>query len=340
MEARPVEDLATAAARLKAELHDLRTTLMARVQTGMTGDIEPTVRTAAKNGTLLLQGQTVNRADYPALWQWVQDQNLDGVAGLFGTGNGSTTFVLPDFRGRFVTETGTLGSDTYDLGDTGGAARVQQTIAQMARHSHTGVTSSDGAHLHDLPTDTSPSSGAHVHTSGLTNTVADHAHAFAGTSDTDLGHYHAQGNSGSGGGGSHTYRGRWGTTDAPGHYHYGAPDLANFPFANATNHESGNTTYTSSDPGAHVHDLYDTNTVADHTHSMPSAASGGNHNHTFGGGGTGTGGGHLHTLPDTDSTPSHNHGYPLDGGTSGGSGPGAAMDIRPPYIAMNWLIWT
>ena len=52
-------------------------------------------------------GAEVNRADYPRLVKWINDNNLwtddtAGNLGLFGEGNGNTTFVLPNLVGRMM----------------------------------------------------------------------------------------------------------------------------------------------------------------------------------------------------------------------------------------------
>lgn len=63
--------------------------------------------------TLIAQGQLVNRADYPRLWAYVQtlgasiisDSTWNTVAnskGFYSTGNGTTTFRLPDLRAMFL----------------------------------------------------------------------------------------------------------------------------------------------------------------------------------------------------------------------------------------------
>lgn len=56
-------------------------------------------------GYIKANGATVNRADYPRLVKWVNDNNLwtddtEGNLGLFGKGNGTTTFVMPNYIGR------------------------------------------------------------------------------------------------------------------------------------------------------------------------------------------------------------------------------------------------
>lgn len=133
---RPAESDVEQLARVDRELADLRSTVMARLARRPTGDIEPTIRKTAKPDTLLLQGQTVSRATYAGLWRWVQDQGLV-MAGLFTSGDGSTTFGLPDFRGRVPVGVGTLGSDTYTLGQLFGVARHALTVDEMPAHSHT-----------------------------------------------------------------------------------------------------------------------------------------------------------------------------------------------------------
>lgn len=67
---------------------------------------------AEPQGSLLMDGSLVSRSDYPRLWAWVQ-ANLStltdaawnsGVSfhGSFSTGDGSTTFRLPNLTGAFL----------------------------------------------------------------------------------------------------------------------------------------------------------------------------------------------------------------------------------------------
>ena len=60
-----------------------------------------------KSGFVKLNGATVNRSDYPRLVTFATKNGLftsnnSSTPYLFGTGNGSTTFVLPDYRNRFI----------------------------------------------------------------------------------------------------------------------------------------------------------------------------------------------------------------------------------------------
>lgn len=58
-------------------------------------------------GYIKANGATVQRADYPRLVQFIEGNNLwtdDTMnnAGMFGKGDGSSTFVLPDYRERMI----------------------------------------------------------------------------------------------------------------------------------------------------------------------------------------------------------------------------------------------
>ena len=105
MPSRSVDDPVQAVGGLRRQLNDHRSTMNARVVRRPTGTVEPTFAATAKAGTLMLEGQTVNRADYPLLWQWAQD-NGAVTAGKFGIGNNSTTFTLPDLRNQVSTACG------------------------------------------------------------------------------------------------------------------------------------------------------------------------------------------------------------------------------------------
>ena len=63
------------------------------------------------DGALLLDGRTLNRADYARLWQWAQDNG--GAGTWFGNGNGTTTFVLPNFASKQLQPVGGSGTTYY-----------------------------------------------------------------------------------------------------------------------------------------------------------------------------------------------------------------------------------
>jgi hypothetical protein len=109
----------------------------------------------APAGYLLCAGQAVNKADYTA---------LDAVfsASSYPYGSTSTTFTLPDLRGRVVVGVDNMSGDTSPpgrvtsatvspngntVGAFGGTEQVTLTTAQMPIHSH-GVT--DPTHAHNI----------------------------------------------------------------------------------------------------------------------------------------------------------------------------------------------
>ena len=80
-------------------------------------------------GWLKANGAEINRADYPRLWAYVVDNSLTtndvtNNPGLFGTGDGSTTFTLPNFEDYFI---------RYSFTRTRGTKQN----SQMASHRHT-----------------------------------------------------------------------------------------------------------------------------------------------------------------------------------------------------------
>lgn len=179
---RPAEGPNEAIGRLQTDLDDFRATVLARLTKRSTGDVEPTIRLAPKDGTLFCNGQLVSRTTYAALWAWAQAEGLV-IAGMFTTGDGSTTFGLPDFRGRMPIGVGTLGSDVYALGATGGAASRSLTQAQMPSHSHP-LTGGGG---------TANTAGSHAgHNSGSFGVAGGSAGATAANGQTSNGsHSHS-----------------------------------------------------------------------------------------------------------------------------------------------------
>lgn len=71
-----------------------------------------------------------------------QNQAVYSLLGTTYGGNGTTTFALPDLRGR-VAIGSTFGSNTpagsYTLGQIGGAVNVTMSVNQMPTHTHQAV---------------------------------------------------------------------------------------------------------------------------------------------------------------------------------------------------------
>lgn len=169
---RPLDQPADQTAKLEQRLADLEAQVVARQARRPTGDMEISFRPTPKDNTLVCNGQAVSRVDYADLFNWATDQGLLGT--LFGAGDGSTTFTVPDLRDRFPVGAG----GTLSLGATGGVATRALTEAQMPVHNHPASTAvtAHAAHTHtfaDSGTATTSTSGDHAH-SGSTGTSGDH----------------------------------------------------------------------------------------------------------------------------------------------------------------------
>lgn len=101
-------------------------------------------------GTVKANGSLLTRASFPGLWTFAQASgNLaanDGAwtEGQFSPGNGTTTFRIPDMRGRFVRAWDDARG--IDIGRAIGSSQVSQNKT----HNHVGTADSAGAHVHDI----------------------------------------------------------------------------------------------------------------------------------------------------------------------------------------------
>jgi microcystin-dependent protein len=103
-----------------------------------TGTVVAFAGTTAPSGWLLCDGTAVPRAANAALFA--------AIGTTYGGGDGTTTFNLPDLRGRMPMGTGTgTGLTGRALGKTYGSETVTLSVGQMPAHTH-GV--SDPGHSH------------------------------------------------------------------------------------------------------------------------------------------------------------------------------------------------
>lgn len=95
-------------------------------------------------------GQALSRTDYAALFA--------AIGTTYGSGNGSTTFNLPDLRDRTVVGVGNMGGSdanrvsnfSTELGNVGGGDTHSLNYLENGPHSHSGTTSWNGDHVHDV----------------------------------------------------------------------------------------------------------------------------------------------------------------------------------------------
>jgi microcystin-dependent protein len=103
-------------------------------------------------GWLLCDGRAISRTVFVNLFA--------AIGTVFGIGDGSTTFNIPNFAGRHAVMTG---GSIPALGGTGGAATINLTTAQLPSHTHTitdqqhshatvAHTHSDNGHTHSYTT--------------------------------------------------------------------------------------------------------------------------------------------------------------------------------------------
>lgn len=164
------------------------------------------VTTTAPSGWLLANGDAISRTTYSSLFS--------AIGTTYGAGDSSTTFNLPDLRGRLPMGAGTgAGLNASGTGVTSGTAMTARalgawfgeethllTTAELASHTHAntvsgGSTGNAGSHYHYFGAPAisynSPNGNFNVSTpagnlhrfsdgDGIndTNTVADHTHTF------------------------------------------------------------------------------------------------------------------------------------------------------------------
>ncbi|MGB0101953.1 MAG: tail fiber protein [Nocardioides sp.] len=102
----------------------------------------------------------------PSGWQLCEGQLLaiseyDSLFALIGTsygGNGSTTFALPDLRGRLPVHQG----NGLLLAETGGAEEVTLTLPQIPTHTHSLAVAGDRAGTQTSPAGNLPARSFNV----------------------------------------------------------------------------------------------------------------------------------------------------------------------------------
>lgn len=123
---------------------------------GMTGVMLPFAGNTPPAHGLMCYGQAVSRTTFSELFKV--------IGTTYGAGNGTTTFNVPDCRGRTLAgkdnmggtaagriTTAGAGFDGTALGAAGGVQEHTLTAAQMPSHTHTVTLASAGGHTHGIP---------------------------------------------------------------------------------------------------------------------------------------------------------------------------------------------
>jgi microcystin-dependent protein len=146
-----------------------------------TGDYLPTGRAAARLGTILATGQQLDRVQYAGLFA--------AYGTTYGQGNGSTTFNMPDLRGRVVagTDQGAqrlINAINGTLASVGGVEQVQYQLTGSAPSqqvtgtaSITGTANTNGMDVHSTGRSANADAGSEGAPGSGVNTTRDpHSH--------------------------------------------------------------------------------------------------------------------------------------------------------------------
>lgn len=115
-----------------------------------TGTVSAFAGSAAPTGYALCDGSVVSRTTQAALFAV--------IGTTYGGGDGSTTFNLPDLKGRVVAGMGgSLLSGTDAVADTGGAKEHTLTEAELPSHTHFTLNSNAGDTANGVTTTNSAS---------------------------------------------------------------------------------------------------------------------------------------------------------------------------------------
>ena len=113
---------------LKAVLGSLPHIFIPQATGGKVGEIILFSGDEEPENWFFCDGRAVSRSTYAVLFEV--------IGTTYGSGDGSTTFNIPDLRGKFP-----IGSNTtYARGGTGGAATVALEMANMPAHNHGSVS--------------------------------------------------------------------------------------------------------------------------------------------------------------------------------------------------------
>lgn len=151
-----------------------------------TGTVVPFAGATAPTGWALCNGTALSRTE--------QAELFTAIGITWGAGDGTTTFGLPDLRGRLPVGAGVApGLSERTVGDVGGAESIALSQAQLPPHTHpvdppSASTSENGNHTHvytgfsdnfplDIVHNSNGASGYQRRTNMVTKSAGNHQHS-------------------------------------------------------------------------------------------------------------------------------------------------------------------
>lgn len=219
------------------------------------------------NGYIICDGRAVSRTTYPALFV---------VCGTtFGSGDGATTFNVPNLIGKYTKGSATGG------GTGGGTSHIHPGTNWRTGFTNIGSTNNTDS----APSGTGNANGA----PDGTGTAGNHTHGGGSTGSTSIGHSHGIGSDGGHNhGGTGTQSGTYGSAGGG----TGVTKTHSHSISSGGSHNHGGT---GSAGGSHNHPI---GTTGSHEHTVPNSmhshgVAGSNHNHGI------AGSNHDHSVPNS-----------------------------------------
>ena len=321
------------------------------------GGLMPYAGSTSPEGWLLCDGAAINRTTYA---------NLFALIGTtYGSGNGTTTFNVPDMRSRMPIGTGAgTGLTSRALAATGGAESVVVASGNLPLHQHTiahthGVTIASAAFTTAAPNDNT-SDGPSVASSGGPNdntsdgpsdntsdgaTTTDHSHGMKSHTHVNYGTTNSNGGATTA---LHNHDVKYANDAASGTAKARVTASGGGISSGAVNdasadHNHGN--YATLGPNDNTSDnatAGHTHTMKSHTHTMKSHTHGlASHTHTMKNHTHGLAS-HTHTMKSHSHTYDHGHTGSTDTQSDSNSGNGGfantALAIMNPFLSVNYII--
>lgn len=138
------------------------------------GTVSQTARATAPTGYLLCDGSAISRTTYSSLF--------DAIGTAYGAGDNSTTFNIPNLKGRVPVGFDSSQSEFDTLGETSGAKTVSLAANNIPSHNHTGTTNAE--------------TQEHTHSGSTGGISANHTHGLNGLAGLDQGNGFGHGRAG------------------------------------------------------------------------------------------------------------------------------------------------